>query len=255
MINAVIELGDRRLHEVMVPRIAIVVAPGVVLVRRGHRHGRSTRATRASPCTRRRSTRSSASCTRRTCCRSSSPTSARAPGPAHAAPHAGVRARVDVDRRPPARVPAAQGPHRDRARRVRRDGGPGHDRGPARGDRRRDPGRVRRRGADGRAAGRRPRRGSTAGRRSTTCWTCSTSRSPLEDDDEYDTVGGLVYHRIGGVPTPGDEVARRRAAPDRRDHGRPPGGQGARGPRALGRRRVREPTTTSRPRGGEAAAS
>src|SRR3954470_23087612 len=29
---------------------------------------------------------------------------------------------------------------------------------------------------------------------------------PLEDDSEYDTVGGLVYHRIGGVPTPGDEV-------------------------------------------------
>jgi putative hemolysin len=28
----------------------------------------------------------------------------------------------------------------------------------------------------------------------------------LEDDDEYDTVGGLVYHRIGGVPVPGDEV-------------------------------------------------
>jgi CBS domain containing-hemolysin-like protein len=29
---------------------------------------------------------------------------------------------------------------------------------------------------------------------------------PLEDEDEYDTVGGLVYHRIGGVPTPGDEI-------------------------------------------------
>jgi CBS domain containing-hemolysin-like protein len=28
----------------------------------------------------------------------------------------------------------------------------------------------------------------------------------LEDDDEYDTVGGLVYHRIGGIPVPGDEV-------------------------------------------------
>ena len=28
----------------------------------------------------------------------------------------------------------------------------------------------------------------------------------LEDDDEYDTVGGLLYHRIGGVPAPGDEV-------------------------------------------------
>jgi magnesium and cobalt exporter, CNNM family len=28
---------------------------------------------------------------------------------------------------------------------------------------------------------------------------------PLED--EYDTVGGLIYHRIGGVPKPGDQVA------------------------------------------------
>ncbi len=30
---------------------------------------------------------------------------------------------------------------------------------------------------------------------------------PLEDADEYDTVGGLIYHRIGGVPKPGDQVA------------------------------------------------
>jgi putative hemolysin len=28
----------------------------------------------------------------------------------------------------------------------------------------------------------------------------------LEDADEYDTVGGLMYHRIGGVPSPGDTV-------------------------------------------------
>lgn len=28
----------------------------------------------------------------------------------------------------------------------------------------------------------------------------------LEDEDEYDTVGGLVYHRIGGIPQPGDEL-------------------------------------------------
>jgi len=28
----------------------------------------------------------------------------------------------------------------------------------------------------------------------------------LEDADEYDTVGGLIYHRIGGVPSPGDVV-------------------------------------------------
>jgi putative hemolysin len=30
--------------------------------------------------------------------------------------------------------------------------------------------------------------------------------SQLEDSEEYDTVGGLVYHRIGGVPRPGDLV-------------------------------------------------
>jgi putative hemolysin len=28
----------------------------------------------------------------------------------------------------------------------------------------------------------------------------------LEDAEEYDTVGGLIYHRIGGVPKPGDTV-------------------------------------------------
>src|SRR6476619_2803471 len=28
----------------------------------------------------------------------------------------------------------------------------------------------------------------------------------LEDETEYDTVGGLIYHRIGGVPKPGDQV-------------------------------------------------
>ncbi|MFH0750857.1 MAG: hemolysin family protein [Chloroflexota bacterium] len=28
----------------------------------------------------------------------------------------------------------------------------------------------------------------------------------LEDHDEYDTIGGLVFHRIGGVPKPGDVV-------------------------------------------------
>jgi CBS domain containing-hemolysin-like protein len=30
--------------------------------------------------------------------------------------------------------------------------------------------------------------------------------SGLEDAEEYDTVGGLIYHRIGGVPRPGDQV-------------------------------------------------
>jgi putative hemolysin len=31
-------------------------------------------------------------------------------------------------------------------------------------------------------------------------------RLSLEDEDEYDTIGGLIYHRIGGVPSPGDQV-------------------------------------------------
>jgi putative hemolysin len=31
-------------------------------------------------------------------------------------------------------------------------------------------------------------------------------RLGLDDEDEYDTVGGLIYHRIGGVPVPGDQV-------------------------------------------------
>jgi putative hemolysin len=28
----------------------------------------------------------------------------------------------------------------------------------------------------------------------------------LEDAEEYDTVGGLIYHRVGGVPSPGDMI-------------------------------------------------
>ena len=28
----------------------------------------------------------------------------------------------------------------------------------------------------------------------------------LEDEEEYDTVGGLIYHRIGGVPSPGSTM-------------------------------------------------
>jgi putative hemolysin len=31
-------------------------------------------------------------------------------------------------------------------------------------------------------------------------------KGPLEDEEEYDTVGGLVYHRKGGIPEPGDEI-------------------------------------------------
>ncbi len=73
MIHAVIELGDQRVHEVMVPRIAMVTLPDDGDVRGRHRHWSSRRATRASRSTSRPSMRSWASCTPRTSCRSSRP--------------------------------------------------------------------------------------------------------------------------------------------------------------------------------------
>ena len=68
MISAVIELGDRRVHEVMVPRTDMTALPVTATPGRGDRHDHRARATAASPSSRRRSTRSSASSTRRTCC-------------------------------------------------------------------------------------------------------------------------------------------------------------------------------------------
>ena len=50
----------------------------------------------------------------------------------------------------------------------------------------------------------------------------------LEDEDEYDTVGGLIYHRIGGVPEAGRPGRGRRADADGRDDRRPARRQGAR---------------------------
>ena len=167
MIHAVIELGEQRIHEVMVPRIAMVTLTTTVttdealdtIIEQGHSRipvyedtideivgilyakdllpflrpgGRTAAAASIHPA------------------------------------DARVRARIDVGRRPAPRAPAPQGPPGDRARRVRRDGRSRHDRGPDRGDRRRDPGRVRRRGADDREACPTTRRGSTGGRRSTT---------------------------------------------------------------------------------------
>ena len=40
-----------------------------------------------------------------------------------------------------------------------------------------------------------------------TCGSLFDTDLKLEDEDEYDTVGGLIYHRIGGVPKPGDQVS------------------------------------------------
>ena len=93
---------------------------------------------------------------------------------------------------------------------------------------------VRRRGA-----------GRRAGRRSTICRSLFDTELALEDEDEYDTVGGLIYHRIGGVPKPGDQVVGRRPDPDRRD--RPTAGGSARcSSCATATRGRRAPGTTRR---------
>ena len=156
MIHAVIELGEGRVHEVMVPRIDD---------RRPARRARRSR---------RRSTPSSRRATAG--CRSTRQSIDEVVGILYAKDllpflkdrdrARGRRSGRSCGRRSssPRACPSTtsstsfqrtQGPHRDRARRVRRDGRPRDDRGPARGDRRRDPGRVRRRGGDDRPALRR----------------------------------------------------------------------------------------------------
>ena len=227
MINAVIELGDRRLHEVMVPRIEIVALPadGDLRARRSTRS--STRATAAIPVFEEsideivgilyakdllpflktapgRGRRSARSCGRR----SSSPESMTIDDLLH-----------EFQRR--------EGPHRDRPRRVRRDGRARHDRGPARGDRGRDPGRVRRRGADGRPpVGRRgPDRRAGRGRRpgrAVRHATRARGRGRVRHGRRADLPPD---RRVPGARRPGRG---RRPAPDGRVDRRPPRRQGPR---------------------------
>ena len=167
MIDGVIELGERRVHEVMVPRVDMVTLPAG----RDARGARSTsiveRGPQPNPGLRGHDRQDRRHPLRQGPAAVPQSGGDRAPSLREPPAAAGVRARVDDRRRPAPRAPAPQGPHRDRARRVRRDGRPGDDRGPDRGDRRRDPGRVRRRGADDRPALRRrgPGRRRAAGRR------------------------------------------------------------------------------------------
>ena len=173
MINAVIELGGRRDPRGHGPAHRDRRAAGVghASTRRSTRSSR--RATRACPSTSPRWTRSSASSTRRTSCRSSSPTppSGR---PADPAADPGLRAGVDVHRRPAPRVPAAQGPprHRDgRVRRARRAWSR------SRTSSRRSSARSRTsttRRSRSSSSSTRTASGWTAARRSTTCWTSGT---------------------------------------------------------------------------------
>ena len=94
--------------------------------------------------------------------------------------------------------------HRRRRRRVRRHRRPDHHRGPARGDRRRDHRRVRRGRDRGRGAVRRRRRYRVS------------SRYPVDDleelfgfdveEEDVDSVGGLMAKHLGRVPIPGSHV-------------------------------------------------
>ncbi len=68
MIGGVLELGERRVHEVMVARVDIAALPVDAHAGRDRRDDRVARATRASRSTRTASTTSSACSTPRTCC-------------------------------------------------------------------------------------------------------------------------------------------------------------------------------------------
>ena len=236
MINAVIELGDRRVHEVMVPRIAMVAMPATATFdeaidddrrarpqpdpglrrvdRRDHRHPLREGPAAVPDATRPARARTSATLLR---------TPVFVPG-------------VDDGRRPAPRVPAAEGPHRDRPRRVRRDGRPRHDRGPARGDRRRDPGRVRRRGADGRPAVRRRGAGRRAGGRRRPRATSSTRRSGSRTRTSTTRSAGSSTTASAACPSPGDRVDVDGLTLTVEIDRRPAGRQGARR-RASARRR------------------
>ena len=199
MINAVIELGQRRLHEIMVPRIDIVGAAGHGDLRRAHRHDHR-RGSQPDPGVRGdRSTRSSASSTRRTSLRV-----------LQLAPDARPALRSLL--RPPVFVPESMSIddllHEFQRRKVHiaivldEYGGTAglatiedlleeivgeiqdeYDT--------EEPMVVRLSPDEARIDGR-----ADVGDLAETF----DIDLELEDEDEYDTVGGLIYHRIGGVP-------------------------------------------------------
>ena len=205
MIHAVIELGEQRVHEVMIPRTDMVTLSGEATFEEATEADRARRATAGSPSTRTRSTRSSASSTRRTCCRSwSSPngdrpvlrTLLRTPvfvpesmtvddllhelqrRKVHLAivldEYGGTAGLVTIEDLIEEIVGEIQDEYDEEEPMIVRLSD--------------DEARV-----DGRAA-------------VDDLQELFDTTFGLEDEDEYDTVGGLIYHRIGGVPKPGDEV-------------------------------------------------
>ena len=205
MINAVIELGDRRVHEVMVPRIDIVALPADATLERGDRHDRrrGPQPRPGLPGVDRRDRR--ASSTPRTCCRTSRrpPSPGRRSGRSCGRPsscpsrcrsttcstsfqrkkvhiaivldeYGGTAGLVTIEDLLEEIVGEIQDEYDVEEPMVVRLSD--------------DEARI-----DGRAA---------------VDELAELFDTPieLEDEDEYDTIGGLIFHRIGGVPVPGDQV-------------------------------------------------
>ena len=114
-----------------------------------------------------------------------------------------VRPRLQAGRRAAARDAGRAQARRGRRRRVRRHRRPGHHRGRAGGDRRRDHRRVRR-GARSTSSGSptAPSGSARASRSTTSSEVCGIA---IEDDD-VDTVGGLMAKHLGRVPIAGSVV-------------------------------------------------
>ena len=207
MIQSVFELGDTSAREVMVPRTEMVWIEVDKTVGTGDVAGRAVRALPDPGDRRERRRHSRRRVSERPCAATQdSQTAAQRAGRGRDA--AGrVRARFQTARRPARRDAARPQPHGAAGRRIRRHRRAGHHRGCARGDRRRDRRRIRHR------RDRHPSRISATG-----VYRVS-ARLPVEDlgelfgieieEDEVDTVGGLLGHALGRVPLPGIGGGRR----------------------------------------------
>ena len=215
MIHSVFELGDTLVREVMVPRTDMVFIERDKTLRQAlslalrsgfspHPGGRRERGRRR---------------------RHRLPQGHRAPQ--LRAPRRRVGETVESVMRPAAFVPdskpvdellremqARADPHGHRHRRVRRHGRPGHDRGHPRGDRRRDHRRVRRR--DARWSSDLDDGSVRVSARLHVDELAELFDVELEDDD-VDTVGGLLAKHLGRVPIAGAHGRASTAAADRRE--------------------------------------
>ena len=203
MIDKVFDFSDTAVEDVMVPRPDIVALP-VALTPQAAMEQVLAAPVHALPGLRARTSTTCSACCTCAGCSSRSRTAPPTSTDLRALLLSGApRARDEAARPAADRDPAPEGPHGDRGRRVRLGRRPRHARGPARGDRRRDRRRVRSRGRADRAA-----RAAIA--------TGSRAVFPVEEfnerferdlsDEDYHTVGGIVFGELGRAPAVGDSV-------------------------------------------------